>query len=95
MCFLIQKINGKHRGYYSESRDDILANIKGLVVDQEGILWKLSRVKNNKKKKGMTMEELQKTLITEICKQLEYKNKNIPLLDVLNRLLETVNYWLN
>jgi hypothetical protein len=42
------------------------------------------------------MEELQKVLITEISKQLEStdKNKNIQLLDVLNRLLGTVNHWL-
>lgn len=39
------------------------------------------------------MEELQQTLITEIGKQLETTNKNIQLLDVLNRLLGTVNYF--
>ena len=44
------------------------------------------------------MEELQKTLVTEIGEQLkaksDSKNKNIQLLDVLNRLLGTVNNWL-
>jgi|SRR5690606_11635505 len=61
MCFLIQKINGKHRGYYSESRDDILANIKGLVVDQEGVVWNLSRMKENKME-GITVIELNNML---------------------------------
>lgn len=42
------------------------------------------------------MEELQKTLVAEIGKQLkaESNNKNIQLLDVLNRLLGTVDNWL-
>ena len=42
------------------------------------------------------MEELQEALITEIGKQLksDSTNKNIQLLDVLNRLLGTVNNWL-
>jgi len=40
------------------------------------------------------MEELQKTLVTEIGKQLGAVNKNIQLLDVLNRLLGTTNNWL-
>lgn len=41
------------------------------------------------------MEELQKTLVTEIGEQLKKtENKNIQLLDVLNRLLGTVNNWL-
>jgi len=37
------------------------------------------------------MEELQKSLITEIGKQLEAEKKNVQLLDVLNRLLGTVS----
>ena len=40
------------------------------------------------------MEELQKTLITEIGKQLKSDKMNVQLLDVLNRLLGTVNYYL-
>lgn len=40
------------------------------------------------------MEELQKTLVTEIGEQLKAENKNIQLLDVLNRLLGTVDNWL-
>jgi hypothetical protein len=40
------------------------------------------------------MEELQKTLITEIGNQLKAEKKNIQLLDVLNRLLGTVNSYL-
>ena len=40
------------------------------------------------------MEELQKTLVTEIGKQLESDNKNIQLLDVLNRLLGTVSNFI-
>jgi hypothetical protein len=39
------------------------------------------------------MEELQKALVTEIGKQLEATNKNIQLLDVLDRLLGTVNHF--
>jgi len=45
-------------------------------------------------KTGVTMEELQKTLVTEIGKQLESNNKNIQLLDVLNRLLGTASSYL-
>jgi hypothetical protein len=41
--------------------------------------------------KEVTMEELQKTLIAEIGKQLETDKKNVQLLDVLNRLLGTVS----
>jgi hypothetical protein len=37
------------------------------------------------------MEELQKTLIAEIGKQLATDKKNVQLLDVLNRLLGTVS----
>lgn len=40
------------------------------------------------------MEELQKTLVTEIGEQLKAEKKNIQLLDVLNRLLGTVNDYL-
>ena len=40
------------------------------------------------------MEELQKTLIAEIGKQLSTDKMNIQLLDVLNRLLGTVNNYL-
>ena len=40
------------------------------------------------------MEDLQKSLITEIGKQLTAENKNIQLLDVLNRLLGTVNNYI-
>ena len=40
------------------------------------------------------MEELQKTLIHEIVKQLVADNKNIQLLDVLSRLLTAVNQYL-
>lgn len=40
------------------------------------------------------MEELQETLVTEIGKQLEHDSPNIQLLDVLNRLLGTVDNWL-
>lgn len=40
------------------------------------------------------MEELQASLITEIGKQLKAEKKNIQLLDVLNRLLGTVNHYL-
>ena len=42
------------------------------------------------------MEALQKKLVTEIGKQLESDsiNKNIQLLDVLNRLLGTVSNFL-
>jgi len=41
--------------------------------------------------KGGTMEELQQTLITEINNQLKSKEKDVALLDVLNRLLGTVD----
>jgi len=37
------------------------------------------------------MEDLQKNLVIEIGKQLKSKEKNIQLLDVLNRLLGTVS----
>lgn len=40
------------------------------------------------------MEELQKTLVAEVGKQLKSKTPNIQYLDVLNRLLGTVNNWL-
>jgi len=40
------------------------------------------------------MEGLQKSLITEIGKQLKAESKNIQLLDVLNRLLGTVSGYL-
>jgi hypothetical protein len=40
------------------------------------------------------MEELQKTLTTEIGGQLKSKTPNIQYLDVLNRLLGTVSNWL-
>ena len=40
------------------------------------------------------MEELQKSLVAEIGKQLKAEKKNIQLLDVLNRLLGTVNVYL-
>ena len=37
------------------------------------------------------MEELQRTLVAEIGKQLQSDSKNVQLLDVLNRLLGTVS----
>lgn len=37
------------------------------------------------------MEELKSALVAEIGKQLKQENKNIQLLDVLNRLLGTVS----
>ena len=40
------------------------------------------------------MEELQKTLIAEIGNQLKSEKMNVQLLDVLNRLLGTVNNYL-
>lgn len=40
------------------------------------------------------MEELQKTLITVIGKQLKDEKPNIQYLDVLNRLIGTVDSWL-
>jgi hypothetical protein len=40
------------------------------------------------------MEELQTSLIAEIGKQLMAEKKNVQLLDVLNRLLGTVNNYL-
>ena len=46
------------------------------------------------KYKEVTMEALQKQLVAIISKQLEAENKNIQLLDVLNRLLGTVNSWI-
>jgi hypothetical protein len=41
-----------------------------------------------------TMEELQKSLIAEIGKQLKSEKMNVQLLDVLNRLLGTVGNYL-
>lgn len=40
------------------------------------------------------MEELHKALVDTIVEQLKAKNPNIQYLDVLNRLLGTVNNWL-
>ena len=40
------------------------------------------------------MEELQTSLVAEIGKQLKAEKINIQLLDVLNRLLGTVNNYL-
>ena len=40
------------------------------------------------------MEDLQKSLVTKIGEQLKSDKPNIQLLDVLNRLLGTVNSWL-
>jgi hypothetical protein len=40
------------------------------------------------------MEELQKSLIAEIGKQLASEKMNVQLLDVLNRLLGTVGNYL-
>ena len=40
------------------------------------------------------MEDLQKSLVAEIGKQLATEKKNIQLLDVLNRLLGAVNNYL-
>jgi hypothetical protein len=40
------------------------------------------------------MEELQKSLVAEIGKQLKAEKQNIQLLDVLNRLLGTVNNYI-
>lgn len=40
------------------------------------------------------MEELQKSLVTEIGKQLKPDSPNIQLLDVLNRLLGTASSYL-
>ena len=40
------------------------------------------------------MEGLQKTLVTEIGKQLKAEKQNVQLLDVLNRLLGTVSSYL-
>ena len=40
------------------------------------------------------MEALQEKLVTIIGKQLDAEKKNVQLLDVLNRLLGTVNNWL-
>ena len=44
--------------------------------------------------KGGTMEELQKTLVSKIAEQLKSDKPNIQYLDVLNRLLGSVNNWL-
>jgi hypothetical protein len=40
------------------------------------------------------MEELHKALVAEVGKQLKSDKPNIQYLDVLNRLLGTVNVWL-
>jgi hypothetical protein len=40
------------------------------------------------------MEELQKALVTKIGEQLKSDKPNIQYLDVLNRLIGTVNNWL-
>ena len=40
------------------------------------------------------MEELQKTLVTKIGKQLKTEKPNIQYLDVLNRLLGTVTNFI-
>jgi len=40
------------------------------------------------------MEELQKALIAEISKQLKSQSPNIQFLDVLNRLLTTVDSYI-
>lgn len=40
------------------------------------------------------MEDLQKSLVTEIGEQLKQCKKNIHYLDVLNRLLGTVDNWI-
>jgi len=40
------------------------------------------------------MEDLQKSLVTKIGEQLKSDKPNIQLLDVLNRLLGTVNNYL-
>ena len=45
-------------------------------------------------RKELSMEELQSALVAEIGKQLAAEQKNIQLLDVLNRLLGTVSNYL-
>lgn len=40
------------------------------------------------------MEKLQKALVTQVSEQLKSDKQNIQYLDVLNRLLGTVNNWL-
>ena len=40
------------------------------------------------------MEDLQRSLVTKIGEQLKSDSPNIQYLDVLNRLLGTVNNWL-
>lgn len=40
------------------------------------------------------MEALQTKLVSEITKQLDAEKKNIQLLDVMNRLLGTVNNFI-
>ncbi len=40
------------------------------------------------------MEGLQKSLVVEVDKQLKSETKNIQYLDVLNRLLGTVNNYI-
>jgi len=69
----------------------------GLMMDIESTITKFAttgeHLTTNKQRssKMKPMEELQQVLITEIGKQLEVEKKNIQLLDVLNRLLGTVN----
>jgi hypothetical protein len=46
------------------------------------------------KERRKTMEDLQKSLVTIIGEQLKSEKPNIQLLDVLNRLLGTVDNWL-
>jgi len=54
-----------------------------------------ARINKHKKcRKEATMEELQKVLIAEIGKQLKADKMNVQLLDVLNRLLGTVNNYI-
>jgi hypothetical protein len=47
--------------------------------------------KNIKRKEVISMEELQNALVTKIGEQLNTEKPNIQYLDVLNRLLGTVN----
>ncbi len=46
------------------------------------------------RERRITMEDLQKSLVTKIGEQLKTDSPNIQLLDVLNRLLGTVSNWL-
>jgi len=41
------------------------------------------------------MEALQKKLVAQVSKQLDSDKPNINYMDVLNRLLGTVNVWLS